>query len=150
MGYLAVQVPKRKVGTAKSRRTRMTTEAVKAKILELYIRFAAVPSTSGNEQAVREIIMDILKSLAIEGVTDDYGNVTATLPGTGKPLLLNAHMDRVKPGLGFTPVVKGDLVYSDGKTNSGADDILGIAAILVVLEELKAAADHRPIYAIFT
>ena len=128
----------------------MTIADLKRKILELYTRFAAVPSTSGNEHGVRDNIIDLLKDLQIEVSVDTYGNVTAVLPGSGKPLILNAHMDRVKPGLGFKPVVKGDLVYSDGKTNSGADDILGIVAILIALEELKRAGAHRPIYAIFT
>ena len=59
-------------------------------------------------------------------------------------------MDRVKPGLGFVHIIEGDIVRSDGTTNSGADDILGIAAILIILEELQTASSHRPIYAIFT
>src|SRR5690242_19290169 len=117
----------------------VTITDLKRKILELYTRFAAVASTSGNEHKVRDSIIDLLKDLQIEANVDTYGNVTAVLPGSGKPLILNAHMDRVKPGLGFKPVVKGDLVYSDGKTNSGADDILGIVAILIALEELKRA-----------
>src|SRR6185437_12919081 len=33
---------------------------------------------------------------------------------------------------------------------SGADDILGIVAILITLKELKKADHHRPIHAIFT
>ena len=128
----------------------MTVTEAKDKILKLYTRFAAVPSTSGNEQEVRAIVLDILKEIAIEAKVDEYGNVIATLAGTGKPLILNAHMDRVKPGLGFTPVVEGDIVRSDGTTNSGADDILGIAAILIALEEMKTAPKHRPLHAIFT
>lgn len=128
----------------------MINAELKDKILAMYTRFAAVPSTSGNEQEVREIILDVLKQLSIEAKVDEYGNVTANLPGAGKPLILNAHMDRVKPGLGFTPIVEGDIVRTDGTTNSGADDILGIVAILIALEEMKAAPNHRPIHAIFT
>lgn len=128
----------------------MTVDGIKPKILELYTRFAAVPSTSGNEQEVRTILLEILKRLDIPAQVDEHGNVIASLAGTGKPLILNAHMDRVKPGLGFTPVVEGDIVRSDGTTNSGADDILGIVAILLALEQLKLIANHRPIHAIFT
>lgn len=128
----------------------MTDDQVRAKILELYTRFAKVPSTSGNEDQVRTILLDLLKGLDMPTSVDAHGNVIASLTGTGKPLILNAHMDRVKPGLGFTPVVEGDIVRSDGTTNSGADDILGMAAILVVLEQLKTAATHRPLHAIFT
>lgn len=128
----------------------MTSAEVKDKILQLYTRFAVVPSTSGCEQEVRAIVLDILKGVGIEAKTDEYGNVTASLAGNGKPLILNAHMDRVKPGLGFTPIVEDDIVRSDGTTNSGADDILGIVAILIALEELKDAPTRRPIHAIFT
>ena len=128
----------------------MTEPEIKTKILDLYTRFAKVPSTPGNEQEVRAIILEVLKDLTIEANVDEHGNVTATLAGTGKPLILNAHMDRVKPGLGFTPVAEGDIVRSDGSTNSGADDILGIATILVALEELKATPSRRPMHAIFT
>jgi tripeptide aminopeptidase len=128
----------------------MVVADIKPKVLNLYKQFAAVPSTSGNEQEVRTIILNILKDLNIESRVDEYGNVTASLAGTGKPLILNAHMDRVKPGLGFSPVVEGDIVRSDGVTNSGADDILGIVAILIALEKMNATSSHRPLHAIFT
>jgi tripeptide aminopeptidase len=79
------------------------------------------------------------------------GNLVATLAGAGKPLLLNAHMDRVPPGLGHHPILRDGILYSDGTTNLGADDAAGIAIILEVLARVvEEHLPHPPIVAVFT
>ena len=61
------------------------------------------------------------------------------------PLLLNAHMDRVPPGLGCEPVIRDERMYSDGATNLGADDSAGIAIILLTVEKLlEGNLPHEP------
>ena len=123
---------------------------MKQELLDAFVKFASVPSTSGNEFEVINIIKSELTKLGLKYNVDQNGNIKASLEGTGKPVLLNAHMDRVKPGFAYTPIIKGDLIYSNGNTNSGADDVLGIIAILNILKALRNSKNHRPLSVIFT
>src|SRR5205823_12899612 len=71
--------------------------------------------------------------------------------GEGTPLLLNAHMDRVPPGLGHQPILRDGILYSDGTTNLGADDAAGIVIILeVVRRTLEQQLPHPPLILLFT
>src|SRR5579883_935501 len=88
-----------------------------------------IPSTSGHEELVRSYLQQQLSDLNLPSQIDTAGNLIAFLEGQGKPLLLNAHMDRVPPGLGHTPILRNGVLYSDGTTNLGADDAAGIVII---------------------
>lgn len=111
----------------------------------------ALPSTSGHEERVRAYLERRLADLGLSSRVDAAGNLIATLPGDGSPLLLNAHMDRVPPGLGHTPVLRDDVLYSDGTTNLGADDAAGIALVLEILTRLIAEKlPHPPLVIVFT
>ena len=115
------------------------------------IELVGIPSTTGHEEHIRNYLERQLAGLGLSTQVDGMGNLVATLAGTGQPLLLNAHMDRVPPGLGHRPVLRDGILYSDGTTNLGADDAAGIAIILEVLArvvELHLA--HPPIVAVFT
>src|SRR5579862_2698125 len=81
-----------------------------------------IPSTSGHEEHVRAYLIEYLAALGLTTEVDENGNLITALAGEGRPLLLNAHMDRVPPGLGHEPVLRDGVLYSDGKTNLGADD----------------------------
>src|SRR5215467_8284272 len=94
------------------------------------IELVGLPSTPGHEEHVRSYLEQRLAALGLTTHIDGAGNLIATLPGAGKPLLLNAHMDRVPPGLGHRPILRDGVLYSDGTTNLGADDTAGIAIIL--------------------
>src|SRR6266700_4542894 len=100
------------------------------------VELVAIPSTPGPEEQVRAYLEQRLATPGLTTQTDASGNLIATLPGEGKPLLLNAHMDRVPPGRGHRPVLRDGVLYSDGTTNLGADDAAGIAVILEVLARL--------------
>src|SRR5205807_9695401 len=90
-------------------------------------------------------------SLGLSSQVDGSGNLVAALPGEGTPLLLNAHMDRVPPGLGHQPILRDGILYSDGTTNLGADDAAGIAIILeVVRRTLEQQLPHPPLVLVFT
>ncbi len=115
------------------------------------IELVGIPSTSGHEEHIRSFLEHRLKQLGLTTQVDSAGNLIATLPGEGKPLLLNAHMDRVPPGLGHRPILRDDVLYSDGTTNLGADDAAGIAIILEVLTHVtEQQLPHPPIVAVFT
>ena len=122
-----------------------------ARLNNTLIKLVGIPSTSGHEEHIRSYLEQSLKELSLTTQVDAAGNLIATLPGEGKPLLLNAHMDRVPPGLGHQPILRDNVLYSDGTTNLGADDAVGIAIILeVVTRVIEQQLPHPPIVAVFT
>jgi len=115
------------------------------------IELVGLPSTPGHEEQVRAYLEQRLAALGLTTHIDATGNLIATLPGEGRPLLLNAHMDRVPPGRGHKPVLREGVLYSDGTTNLGADDAAGIAVILEVLTRLaQQTLSHPPLVVVFT
>ena len=125
----------------------MDTDRLAATLIEL-IR---IPSTSGQEEKIRTYLAQYLVSLGLSTTIDGSGNLISTLPGEGIPLLLNAHMDRVPPGLGHQPILRNGVLYSDGTTNLGADDAAGIAIILeVVRRTIEQELPHPPLVILFT
>jgi len=115
------------------------------------VELIRIPSTSGHEENIRAHLAQILASLGLKTQTDAAGNLIATLAGEGPPLLLNAHMDRVPPGLGHQPILRDGILYSDGVTNLGADDAAGIAIILeVVKRAIQQQLPHPPLVMLFT
>ena len=120
-------------------------------LYQTLVDIVRLPSTSGHEEHVRDYIERQLVSLGLPCQTDGSGNLIATLPGDGKPILLNAHMDRVLPGLGHEPVLRDGVLYSDGRTNLGADDAAGITVILeVVRRTIEQKLPHPPLVLVFT
>ena len=116
------------------------------------IELVGIPSTSGHEEHIRAYAGKRIAELGLLSIqTDSIGNLIAILPGEGKPLLLNAHLDRVPPGRGHQPVLRDGILYSDGTTNLGADDAAGIAIILEVLTRLvEQQLPHPPLVVVFT
>src|SRR6266849_5074095 len=115
------------------------------------IELIRIPSTSGHEEKIRAHLAQNLASLGLTTQVDETGNLVTTLDGEGAPLLLNAHMDRVPPGLGHQPILRDGILYSDGTTNLGADDAAGIAIILeVVRRTIEQQLPHPPLVIIFT
>src|SRR5712691_3816551 len=115
------------------------------------IELVGIPSTTGHEEHIRNYLERQLTERGLSTQVDGTGNLVATLAGDGKPLLLNAHMDRVPPGLGHRPILRDGVLYSDGTTNLGADDAAGIAIILEVLTRIvQQHLPHPPIVAVFT
>lgn len=123
------------------------TSVIKKTFLEL----VALDAPSGKEEQVATYIMRRLKTLGLTPFKDPKGNVLCEVPGTGEMLLLNAHMDRVLPGVGIKPVIDGDTIRTDHTTNLGADDAAGIAIILEAVEYIiKNNLPHPPLLLVFT
>jgi tripeptide aminopeptidase len=121
------------------------------RLTDTILNIIRIPSTSGHEEQVCNYLQQQLSSLQLPFSVDSSGNLITTLPGLGKPLLLNAHMDRVPPGLGHEPVLRNGILYSDGTTNLGADDTAGIVIILETLRRvLEYNLPHPPLVIIFT
>lgn len=120
-------------------------------LYQTMLEITRIPSTSGHEEAVRAYLTDYLQELGLTTQVDQTGNLIATLPGDGPPLMLNAHMDRVPPGLGHEPVLRNGTLYSDGTTNLGADDSAGMTIILEVLRRIvKQGHTHPTLVVVFT
>ena len=120
-------------------------------ITQSLIELVGIPSTPGHEEHVRAYLERQFANLGISTQVDAAGNLIATLPGEGRPLMLNAHMDRVPPGSGHQPVIRGGIMYSDGNTNLGADDAAGIAIVLNIVTQLvRRGQSHPPVVAVFT
>ncbi len=115
------------------------------------VELVGIPSTSSHEEQIRHYLEHQLAALGLTSTVDSAGNLLATLPGDGKALLLNAHMDRVPPGLGHTPVLRDGVLYSDGTTNLGADDAAGLVIVLEIVKRvIEQRLPHPPLVLLFT
>ena len=123
-----------------------TPARLESRLTETLIALAGVPSVSGQEGAVRAWVAERLEKQGLAPMTDAAGNLIVRVPAqpaardTEPPILLNAHMDRVPPGLAHTSDSRRRHPRSDGATNLGADDSAGIAILLHTLAELRARA----------
>jgi len=123
----------------------------KKQITKTFLDLVAIDSLSGKEAKVATYIIRYLKKLKIKVNRDRYKNVIARLDGVGEPIILSAHMDTVGPGRGIKPVVKKNIIKSDGSTILGADDKAAIAEILEAVKYLKQKGlKHRPLELVFT
>lgn len=132
---------------------------------QLWNKFAdlnAVPRPSKKEERVIQFIKDFGKSLGLETIEDTVGNVIIRKPATKgmedrKPIVMQSHLDMVHQKnndtvfdfdtQGIEMFVEGDWVKAKG-TTLGADNGLGVATIMAVLESDTIA--HPPLEALFT
>lgn len=121
-----------------------------------------IPRPSGHMEKITEFLVNFGKGLGLETFVDNAGNVIIRKPATPgmenrKGVILQAHMDMV-------PQKNNDVIhdfekdpietYIDGEwlkakgTTLGADDGLGVAAIMAVLEDRNLK--HGPLEALIT
>ena len=121
-----------------------------------------IPRPSGHVEQVTEFLVNFGKELGLESFTDEVGNVIIRKPATPgmenrRGVILQAHMDMVPQKNDDTvhdftkdPIetwIDGEWVKAKG-TTLGADDGLGVAAAMAVLEakDLK----HGPLEVLIT
>lgn len=121
-----------------------------------------VPRPSGHLDKVQQFLLDFAKNTGVEAFKDEAGNIVMRKPATPgmenrKTVILQAHMDMVPQkektsthNFETDPIqtyIDGEWVRAKG-TTLGADDGLGVAAIMAVMEakDLK----HGPIEALIT
>lgn len=137
-------------------------EAVTAGIVEEFRGLSARPHGSGNEEGECAYLLERLKRLGLAPVRDNAGNVMADVPPTpgrehAPRLIVQGHMDMVcavAPGSGFealrdgvTVVTEDGFLCSDGRSSLGADNNLGNAVVLYLLEK---GVPHGPLRLLFT
>ncbi len=107
------------------------------KLVETLQELVKIPSLSGEEAQAAEYVSKRLDQLGLKPKVDKYYNVTAAM-GSGRTLLLNAHLDTVPPGKGWTMdphsgEVAGGRVYGVG----ASDNKSGVVAMLEVARILR-------------
>ncbi len=122
----------------------------------------AVPRPSKKEERVIEFIKNFGEQLKLPTTVDEVGNVIITKPATSgmenrKSIVLQSHLDMVCQKNndvafdfeteGIQMEVDGDWVRAKG-TTLGADNGLGVAAIMSILESEDIA--HPALEALFT
>ena len=121
-----------------------------------------IPRPSKFEDKIQEFIVAWGKSLGLETIKDEVGNVIIRKPATPgmenrKGVVLQGHLDMVPQKNSDTPHdfvkdpidawVDGEWVKAKG-TTLGADNGMGVAAAMAVLESKDL--QHGPVEALFT
>ncbi|ALJ06445.1 aminoacyl-histidine dipeptidase [Pseudalgibacter alginicilyticus] len=132
---------------------------------QLWNKFAdlnAVPRPSKKEERVIAFMKDFGKSLGLETIVDEVGNVIIKKPATAgmenrMAIVMQSHLDMVHQKnndtvfnfdtQGIDMYVDGDWVRAKG-TTLGADNGLGVATIMAILESNEFP--HPAIEALFT
>ena len=133
--------------------------------VDLWNRFAdlnAIPRPSKHEDKVVEWLHQWAASKGLESLQDEVGNVLIKKPSTPglesrKTVVLQSHVDMVCQKneatefdfmtQGIRMLVDGDWVRAEG-TTLGADNGIGVASILAVLE--SSDIPHPALEALFT
>ena len=143
----------------------MSTEIRQLEPKALWNKFAylnAVPRPSKKEERVIAFMKDFGKSLGLETIEDEVGNVIIKKPATAgmenrTTVVMQSHLDMVHQKnndtvfdfdtQGIEMVIEGDWVKAKG-TTLGADNGLGVATIMAVLESTDIP--HPAIEGLFT
>ncbi len=121
-----------------------------------------VPRPSGHLEKIQQFLLDFAKKAEVEAFKDPAGNIVMRKPASAgmenrKGVILQAHMDMVPQKTPesqhnfvtdpIEPWIDGEWVKAKG-TTLGADDGLGVAAIMAVMED--KTLKHGPIDALIT
>lgn len=127
-----------------------------------FYQLTQIPRPSGHMELVTKFLVDFGKGLGLETFVDEVGNVIIRKPATPgmedrKGVILQAHMDMVPQKNNDTvhnfvtdPIetyVDGEWLKAKG-TTLGADNGLGVAAIMAVFED--KTLKHGPLEALIT
>ncbi len=131
-------------------------------VLDLFLELAAIPSLSGHERAVADVVGAYLTDLGLAwdeddsgpAVGSDAGNLFCRLPGangSGTPLFLCAHLDTVPPEGPIEPVVEDGVVRNGAGTILGGDNKAALAAMLEAARRIVTERrQHAGIELVFT
>ncbi len=125
----------------------------------------SIPRPSKGEEAMRRHVREL--AARREGTAtrqDDAGNLVVTVPATpgcegAEPVVIQSHLDMVQEknsssdfdfaSDAIRPLRDGDYLTADG-TTLGADNGLGVAAMLAILEGADDELRHGPLELLFT
>lgn len=127
-----------------------------------FAEIASIPRPSGHEARIGAFILDRAKQLGLEAVQDDCGNIVVRKPASaGKEhvarICLQSHLDmvceknadKVHDFLNDPiELVRRDQVITANGTTLGADNGVGVAASLALMED--RSLPHGPLEFLFT
>ena len=133
-----------------------------SRLWHYFLEICRIPRPSKKEDRIAEYLLAFAREQGLEGLRDETGNILIRKPGTAgyenrKMVILQSHMDMVCEKNSDTvhdfdrdpirPWIDGDWIKARG-TTLGADDGIGIAAALAILESKEIP--HGPLEALFT
>ena len=139
------------------------SETILNGVLAEFAKLAAIPRPSKHEEQVSNYLKKFFEERGLTVVQDSFNNIIAEIPASvGKenaPLtILQAHMDMVcvaAEGYEFNPLtdpiklIRGEKFLEAEGTSLGADDGIGIAEILYLVDN-RASFEHGRLRIIFT
>ena len=139
------------------------TSLLNERVFYYFEKISAIPRESGNEMAVSNWIYDWTKTLGLEAAQDAAFNLVIRKKAsagyeTAAPVILQAHMDMVcektlesSHDFSRDPILlktEGDWLMSACGTTLGADNGIGVACAMAILEDQLLV--HPPLEVIFT
>ncbi|WP_349668111.1 M20/M25/M40 family metallo-hydrolase [Lacrimispora sp.] len=136
----------------------------RSRLVSQFKRMVEFDSETYHEREIADYLIEEMKQLGFAVKEDDAGNrLKERIPGygdaiptgnlygylkgntAGEPVLLSAHMDTVRPGIGkHAAEDENGVITSKGETVLGADDLSGIAAILEAVRTIKEQNISHP------
>lgn len=135
----------------------------KDRIFFHFLELCRIPHGSYSEKEISDFIMKWAKDIGLEAMQDEYSNLfIKKLASAGfenkKPIILQAHIDMVSEKLpevehdfkkdSIAAQLEGDIVSTGNKTTLGADNGIGVAMAMAVLEDKELK--HPEVNVIFT
>ncbi len=139
----------------------LTDKEIMDGVLAEFANLAEIPRQSGHEKAVSNFLKKRAESFGCKVIQDSKNNLIIDKKATEgcedwPRVILQGHMDMVcvaKEGVDFNPLTSAIKIINDGETlradgtSLGADDGIGVAAAMFLLQQDFA---HGPMRAIFT
>lgn len=131
-------------------------------VLDQFVQMCRHPHPSYGEKPLADYVERLLRERGLSPLRDEWNNIVADVPASlgreDAPLtVIQGHLDMVcavKPGSGYDPktspvaaVVKDGWLCSDGNSSLGADNNLGNAAVLWLMDQ---NVPHGPVRLLFT
>jgi tripeptide aminopeptidase len=105
-------------------------------VVSTFLSLLAIDSPSGKEDAIRQFVVAQLAKENIPFIQDAFGNVYAWVNCSEKPpISFSCHLDTVDLAVGVKPLFEDGLVKTDHTTALGADDKLGVAMALTLMQK---------------
>ncbi|MFC2115810.1 aminoacyl-histidine dipeptidase [Bacteroidota bacterium] len=139
-----------------------TKDLITSRLWDYFEIICKIPRPSKSEKKITEYLLDFAKKNRIDTVCDNVGNILMRKPASPamenlKTVILQSHLDMVgekdpSSSHDFTrdpiiPVRDGDWIRANG-TTLGADDGIGIAAQMLILENKELV--HGPLECLYT
>lgn len=122
------------------------------RIVKEFLTLVQIDSPSMHEREIANYLTKKFSDLGLEVYEDKAGeaigneclkatgNLIVKMKGTvneAPVMFFSSHMDTVEPGRGVKPVIKDNVICSDGTTILGSDDKAGIASFIEAIQVLK-------------